>query len=530
MSGLLGAVKTLVVIVNKIDLSVFHLNKAVLGVQLIVTLLTISIMQKVTQRFSFGKWILCKTGLVYYLHPTDAELRKLAGLPQPKPKPKPKEGDNKRGKHKRKWAEEPVEDKTFTVPRNLDLQLETAKIFPKDVLQLKFFTEFVWLVDYSVFVLVVYLITEVYCGVFPKGNQEVNLSMLWCLLLIGFALKSLCSVTSLYFWNTEAAAERSLVLVGGSFCFVLALGLLLIDESNLEIGLDAAYSSFNKSASVFLERQSMDSEGPASKLILKLCFAMWCGITGALFIFPGLRVSRMHLDALRYCSERKVLKIFMYINLVSPFLLSLLWVRPLARHYFSVRIFGNMEAPLMNDATFDSMRLWLCVVFSIVRIVSAPSCFQAYLNLAQEKIENMKKEAGRISNVDLQRKIAIIFYYLCVVGLQFVAPVILCVGFTLMNKTLGGYGWFGQHHYNPDECDPQQEPKATLSTLLPNDETTLVDAREQWLAALSTFHQIFSYEVFRGIFGFANWWMQFLSFFTIGCGLAYQSYFFDGVV
>jgi hypothetical protein len=61
--------------------------------------------------------------LVYYLHPTDAELRKLAGLPQPKPKPKPKEGDNKRGKHKRKWAEEPVEDKTFTVPRNLDLQV-----------------------------------------------------------------------------------------------------------------------------------------------------------------------------------------------------------------------------------------------------------------------------------------------------------------------------------------------------------------------------------------------------------------------
>ncbi len=59
----------------------------------------------------------------------------------------------------------------------------------------------------------------------------------------------------------------------------------------------------------------------------------------------------------------------------------------------------------MNDATFDSMRLWLCVVFSIVRIVSAPSCFQAYLNLAQEKIENMKKEAGRISNVDLQRKV-----------------------------------------------------------------------------------------------------------------------------
>ncbi len=59
----------------------------------------------------------------------------------------------------------------------------------------------------------------------------------------------------------------------------------------------------------------------------------------------------------------------------------------------------------MTDQAFDSMRLWLCVVLSLVRIVSAPSCFQAYLNLAQEKIESMKKEAGRISNVELQKKV-----------------------------------------------------------------------------------------------------------------------------
>ena len=63
--------------------------------------------------------------LVYYLHPSDGELRKLAGIPQPKAKakPKPENENHKRGKHKRKW-EEPEEDKTFTVPRNLDIQVE----------------------------------------------------------------------------------------------------------------------------------------------------------------------------------------------------------------------------------------------------------------------------------------------------------------------------------------------------------------------------------------------------------------------
>ena len=120
--------------------------------------------------------------MVYYLHPSDDELRKLAGIPIPKPKPKPKEGEtHRRGKNRRKW-EEPEEDKTFTVPRSLDVQvfptntnywtsikiylfsqfqLETARIMPVDILQLKFFSEFIWLIDYSVFAMIVYTITEV---------------------------------------------------------------------------------------------------------------------------------------------------------------------------------------------------------------------------------------------------------------------------------------------------------------------------------------------------------------------------------
>lgn len=64
----------------------------------------------------------------------------------------------------------------------------------------------------------------------------------------------------------------------------------------------------------------------------------------------------------------------------------------------------------MSDQTFDSMRLWLCLVLNLFRMVSAPSCFQAYLNLAQEKIESLKKEAGRISNIELQRKVFLFIF------------------------------------------------------------------------------------------------------------------------
>lgn len=59
----------------------------------------------------------------------------------------------------------------------------------------------------------------------------------------------------------------------------------------------------------------------------------------------------------------------------------------------------------MTDNEFDSMRLWLCVTLTLIRLVTAPSCFQAYLNMAQDRLETLKKEAGRISNIELQRKV-----------------------------------------------------------------------------------------------------------------------------
>nr|CAG4640778.1 EOG090X04CK [Eulimnadia texana] len=480
---------------------------ALLGVQLIVTLLTVSIMQKVCQRYSFGRWILCKTGLVYYLHPSDEELRTLAGIGPAKEK----------GKNRKNKSEN--EDKTFMVPRNLEIQLETSKIFPIDVVQLKFYSEFQWVMDYAVFTLAVYLITEVYYWLMPKADTEVNLSMLWCALLISFTLKSLCSITGLYFRSPEAAAERSLVLVGGSSCFVLALALLLVNESNLELGLNAAYSAFNNSATVFLESSSLSSEGPASKLILKLCVALWCGISGALFIFPGLRVSRMHWDALKYCGERPLRKALLYLNFVSPFLISLLWIKPLVRDYFTSRVFTGMDKPLLTDPQFDSLRLWLCVSLALLRLVTLPWCLQSYLNLAQNKLETLKREAGRISNIELQRTIARIFYYLCVVGLQYIAPVILCVTFTLMYKTLGQLSWLGTHSTEIGAGTDK------ASVVLPAEDVTFSLAKQQWTVALSTFRQIFSSEVFRGLFGFCTWWTNFLCFLTMGLGVMYQTYF-----
>lgn len=49
---------------------------------------------------------------------------------------------------------------------------------------------------------------------------------------------------------------------------------------------------------------------------------------------------------------------------------------------------------------------------------------------------------------------ASIFYYLCVVTLQYVAPIIMCLYFALMYKTLGDYKWTDLYKtiHPDDEC------------------------------------------------------------------------------
>ena len=59
------------------------------------------------------------------------------------------------------------------------------------------------------------------------------------------------------------------------------------------------------------------------------------------------------------------------------------------------------------------------------------------------QVAELKQEAGKISNLDLQRKVVRVFYYLCVVTLQYTAPMILILYLSFLYKTLGGGSWTG---------------------------------------------------------------------------------------
>ncbi|XP_014826505.1 PREDICTED: transmembrane protein 161B isoform X2 [Poecilia mexicana] len=440
---------------------------ALFGVQLVVTMVMASVIQKILPHYSFARWLLCSGSLRWYQHPTEDELRNLAGKQKGQ-----KRKDRKYNGH--------IDNKPLTVPKDIDLQLETKCITEVDTLALYYFPEFQWLVDFTVAATAVYLITELYYSV-AQPSGEMNISVVWCLLVLAFVIKILFSLTAHYF-KLEEGGERSLCITFAFFFFVKAMIILIVTENYLEFGLETGFANFSDSAQQFLEHQGLESQT------------------------------------------------LLYINFLSPLIMVLLWVKPITKDYLLNPTLGKESVPLMSEQAYDSLRLWVIILMCVLRLAMMRHHLQAYLNLAQKGVDQMKKEAGRISTVDLQKMIARVFYYLCVIALQYVAPLVMLLHTTLLLKTLGGHSWWVYpeedlpclHEINSDSVIGTEQ----MAPLKPDTvvETGARASVAQLSMALGGLRTVFSPLLFRGLFSFFTWWIAACLFSTSLFGLFYHQY------
>lgn len=492
---------------------------AILGIQIAATMIMASVLSKFSSHFSFGRWILC-CGLTRYLHPSDEELRKLAGPSVPNKG----RGGKKNGPAK-KSADEPI-----MLPKTVPVQLEMAPIKPVDLLPLHFYTEYQWLMDFCICGLFIYCATELYYALFHPVN-ELNLSMLWCTVMLGFTLRVMFSITSIYF-RTEEGGERMLCVMFGFFFLVLAMAVLIVDEEMLEFGLLPAYQNFSTSAVRFLEGQGFESAGPVSLLTVRIVLAIFCALLGAFFTFPGLRLAKMHTDALKYTSGRPFLQLLLHINLITPLLISLLWVRPLFREYLVKREINGRV--LLSDDTFDIARLGIIFVFCIFRFCLTWQHLQAHLNMAYDKVANLKKEAGRISSTELKKLVVRVYYYLCVVALQYLTPVVMLLFSLMMLKTFGEYsitrtlfGFDFPTLRSPIQPSAEQATSATpvASSDGSTENESIFATASHFSLLFTTLRQVFTPLCFRGLLSFFCWWICTVWFTTSAFGVVYYTYF-----
>ncbi|XP_068781408.1 transmembrane protein 161B isoform X4 [Struthio camelus] len=435
--------------------------KGVIGVQLVVTMVMASVIQKIIPHYSLARWLLCSGSLRWYQHPTEEELRVLAGKQRGKSKK-----DRKYNGH--------IENKPLTIPKDIDLHLETKSVTERDTLALHYFPEYQWLVDFTVAATVVYVVTEAYYSI-VKPSQEMNISVVWCLLVLAFAVKILFSLTTHYF-KVEDGGERSVCVTFGFFFFVKAMAILIVTENYLEFGLESGFSNFSESAMQFLEKQGLESQT------------------------------------------------LLHINFLAPLLMVLLWVKPITKDYIMNPPLGKESVPLMSEDTFDTMRLWIIILLCALRLAMMRSHLQAYLNLAQKCVDQMKKEAGRISTVDLQKMVARVFYYLCVIALQYVAPLVMLLHTTLLLKTLGNYSWGIHSEANSDTPVENSPLPSSVYSESPSADGKMKVTVVQITMALGSLKNIFTPLLFRGLLSFLTWWIAACLFSTSLFGLFYHQY------
>ncbi|XP_010775437.1 transmembrane protein 161A [Notothenia coriiceps] len=474
---------------------------ALMGIQLVVSLLAACIMQRMAPHYSFARWLLCNGSLYRFKHPSEGELCALAGKQMPKPT--------------RKDRRQNGESKPLTVPKDIDLHLEKAPINALDALVLRFFLEYQWLVDFAVYTAGVFMFTECYYSS-VDASTEVNIGAIWCVLTVLFSLKTLKTLMSHYF-SSEEGGERSVCLAFGFLSLLVAMLVLVVREDYLEFGLESAFSSLFDNLEVFARQQGYAEWSIPWNITKSVSRAGFSNLPT-----PPLRMATSNV--LHVLSNTSALlhvynvscRILLHMSFLSPVIVMILWVKPIARDFLANAPLGKTTITIVSSETFDSVRLWIIVVLCLLRLAMTRYHMQAYLNLAQKWVEQMKKEAGRIAAIDIQRKVTRIFCYLTVITLQYLVPVFLILFSTLALKSLGDFSW---------KADADQTPGVTPALIIPiaapvlpggfdEDEEGMDDMEEDVQAtvahlteAFMALRSVLTPLFFRGFFAFLTWWV-----------------------
>ena len=453
---------------------------AIFGVQLCITLIAASFLQKLSPIYSLGRWLVSGGQLVRFILPSDSELRKLLG----------KSGNGK-SKNKKNGL---ISEETFKLQKKLQIPLDTVAIRSFDVAVLRSYVDYEWMVDYLLHSLLVYTATEVYYY-FWQPVSDFNLSLIWLALSALFAIRGLLAVLWLYA-KSKAGGELSLSIAFAMVSFILSLTVLMIKGDSLDFKINS-------------QNHSEISENVLNLPRLQLFLAGVSSFLGLLFIFPAIRMAQMYVDAVKFSAGNLPLQVGLHANFFAPAVLSFMWIQPLLN---AVTIDPRTGVRLVTSYQVEIGRVVLLMLICLLRVSMMRLHLQAYLNLAYERVIKLRKESGTILNTELQRLVAQVFYYFGVVLVQYMSPIVLLLCSTLCLKTLAGYSWFGF----------EQIPVEVATNAHQYFGDSLV--KEMIGGLEEKFPPIFDSTIMCSVMAYVVWWCN-TSWFAASCvGLFYHHY------
>ena len=459
---------------------------AVFGVQLVVTMITASFLHKLSPYYSLGRWLVTR-GLTRYLPPSDATLR-----------PHVATGGTVGGKGRRRGqgiaegkGHAPL-DESLTLQKSAVFELPSMAVSSRDV-SLLHFSELPFLVDLALATLSVSLVTAAYFHLRPQAvGSEFNLSCVWLLVLAGYSVKMLAAISRVYV-SSEMPRERLTTIVFATLFFVCALSVLLLDEAVMDFGLGPTYLALQESLARLLDAVAASREFPLlpPQWAFKVAMAIFATLLSTLLIFPGFQFAEMHFDAVRF-SRRSLLKPLLQLCYVSPMFSLAMWIKPFQTGVLSspasLQLFGT-------EVAYDTFRSAVLAVVCLLRLLLYRTYLQSYLSLGRLRVEDMRKESGRISVAALRKKISSIFSFYCGMGVQYVAPVMLLfVSAALLFLASRGRG--------TDAAGTGADGEGNSPLLLSG----------------------FGLRLFHGCISFTCWWLCFVHFVASGFGAVLRAY------
>ena len=481
--------------------------------QVVLSMIVASFLHKVSPYFSVGRGLITYR-LRRYQTPSDALLRPHVSVP---PSSNRGGGGGRKTANQRNQSSQSPElpiaadiqeffnlkpsanslDTSLTILKSANIKLQDVPVRSRDLIFVRYSEQLEWMINMSVAAIAVYVITLAYYFFVPSAvGSEYNLSTIWLLLVCGYIVKVLASLTSVYF-SHELASQRSVGIVFTMLFFVCALGILLIDEGVLEFGLERSHKDISQSIARLIGTVQNQTDFKVDDRIVpiwvfKITLALCATLLSGVLIFSGFRFADVHFGALRfYAARRSLMKTVFHTCYITPMFCLSLWIRPLSRDVVSERNSVNLFG--ITEVSYDNFRFGVIVSVCLLRVLMYSTYMQSFLDTAKIRVSNMGREQGRITIRDLRDRVSNIFDYYPATGVHYLAPFLLLLMLTLL--------------LHMSSMSLAAQASAGGGNDLASDSTVNVYNFSG-----------FGISVFHGIISFMSWWICFTNAVTSGLG------------
>ena len=518
---------------------------AVFGVQVVISMIVASFLHKVFPYYSFGRWLITFR-LKRYQSPSDSLLRPHVSVPPSNTRSSGGSnsggnsggGGRKRGggsaNQRTSTSPEAVAelrdllstpgseamaadiyklmnlkqqanvnrlDPNLAIPKSANIKLEDQPIRKGDLLILHYSEQLEWMINITLATILVHLTTVGYYHFVPGAVQtEYNLSTIWLVLVLGYVIKVLASLTGVYF-SEKLATQRSVGIVFTMLFFVCALGILLIDEGVLDFGLEKSHKDLSLSIAKLIGRiqnlnqtEEMDDHVVFPMWVFKISVAIVATSLSSVLIFSGFRFADIHFGVLRYFALKKtLLRTVLHICYIAPMFCLSLWIRPLSHDVIAER--NNINLFGFTEISYEKFRFWIIISICLLRLVMYNTYMQSFLESAKWRALNLRREQGRITIKDFRDRVHNVFEFYPATGAHYLAPFILLLALTIFLHI---------------------SSISTSAIALSSSEDTEKLASD---GAVNVFKfSGFGVSVFHGCISFLSWWICFIVAVTTGIG------------